>query len=306
MKNYIQKKIMISDDIFIPGLFEDNRINPNFNIDELKKLSDSKVFISNSINEGFPTKKNSLFNLILFSSVKNRELIILLKTVFNKLINGGYLIICTEEINLHKIELAGIMMYHGFETQSEYFSKDKKYIIAQKKFEKSKIEKPALSFLIKLDRVGKDGKNIKIHKFRSMYKYSEFLHQGMLDSSGLSSIGKVKSDPRITPLGKFMRKYWIDELPQIFDLMTFKIKLVGIRAMSYTFFDKYPERYKQKYYKVKPGLIGPIFDEDTAGFNDIVNIEEKYLDDYLSNPLKTDFRLFFNTLCMIFKGSRSS
>ena len=42
-----------------------------------------------------------------------------------EIINGGYLIICTEEINLHKIELAGIMMYHGFETQSEYFSKDK-------------------------------------------------------------------------------------------------------------------------------------------------------------------------------------
>ena len=83
MKNYIQKKIMISDDIFIPGLFENNRINPNFNIDELEKLSDSKVFVSKSINEGFPTKKNSLFNLILFSSVKNRELIILLKTVFS-------------------------------------------------------------------------------------------------------------------------------------------------------------------------------------------------------------------------------
>ena len=238
--------------------------------------------------------------------IRNRDLKPLLKNVSDKIINGGFLIFSAKEINLHKIELAGMMMYYGFEIHPESFSNEKKYIIVQKTYEKSKIEKPALSFLIKLDRVGKEGKNLKIHKFRSMYRYSEFLHHGMLESSGLSLIGKVKSDPRITPLGKFMRKYWIDELPQIFDLMTFKIKPIGIRAMSYAFFEKYPQRYKEKYFKVKPGLIGPIFDEKTAGFNEIVKIEEQYLDNYLESPFKTDFRLFFKTIFMIFKGSRSS
>ena len=56
---------------------------------------------------------------------------------------------------------------------------------------KSKIKKPSTSFLISLDRVGLDGKNIKIHKIRSMYKYSEFLHQGMLQNNELSNIGKI-------------------------------------------------------------------------------------------------------------------
>ena len=64
--------------------------------------------------------------------------------------------------------------------------------------------------------------------------------------------------------------------------------------------------YKKKYYKVKPGLICPIFDEKTTGFDEIVRIEEKYLDDYLKNPFLTDVKLFFKTILMIFKGLRSS
>ena len=197
-------------------------------------------------------------------------------------------------------------MYYGLEKIKTLNFSSKKYVVAKKLFEKSKINKPSTSFLISLDRVGLGGNNIKIHKIRSMYKYSEFLHQAMLNNNELSNIGKIKEDPRITKIGKFMRKYWIDELPQILDLLTFKIKLVGIRAMSYTFFNKYPERYKKKYFKVKPGLICPIFDNKTTGFNDIVKIEEAYLDDYLKNPLITDIKLFFKTISMIFKGLRSN
>ena len=67
----------------------------------------------------------------------------------------------------------------------------------------------------------------------------------MLENKNLSSIGKIYKDPRITPLGRLLRKYWIDELPQIYDLLLGKIKLLGIRAMSYPFFDKYPEKILQ-------------------------------------------------------------
>ena len=305
MEKYLQKKLIIPDDNQTPFFLKKGEFDFNFIISELKK-KDDKTFVAKCIGDELLNTDDDYFTSIIFNEVKNEDLNILLNTVYEKLRNGGYLIINTNQISLHKIELAGMMMYYGFETFFDNYLKNEKYIIVQKKYEKSKIEQPALSFLIKLDRVGRDGKNLKIHKFRSMYRYSEFLHQGMLESSGLSSIGKVKSDPRITPLGKFMRKYWIDELPQIFDLMTFKIKLVGIRAMSYAFFEKYPQRYKEKYFKVKPGLIGPIFDEKTAGFNEIVNIEEQYLDNYLKNPIKTDLKIFFKTIFMIFKGSRSS
>ena len=306
MQNYIQKKLAISEEILIPGLIDKNKLNPDFNINDLKNNLSSNISICRNSDRDLTKKSNRSLHLILFSEVRKNDIDISLNCGFEKLANGGYLLINIEYLNFHKIELEGIMMYYGFEIKTEIFSNNKKYIFAKKRYEKSNIKKPALNFLISLDRVGMGGKNIKIHKFRSMYKYSEFLHQGVLEDEGISTMGKVKSDPRITPLGKFMRKYWIDELPQIFDLLTFKIKLVGIRAMSYAFFEQYPERYKQKYFKVKPGLIGPIFDEKTTGFNEIVRIEEKYLDDYLNNPFKTDFKLFFKTLIMIFKGLRSS
>ena len=76
----------------------------------------------------------------------DNDLKILLNTVYRKLKNGGYLIINANQISLHKIELAGMMMYYGFEIRSENFSEDKKYIIAQKTFEKSKIESRQMKF----------------------------------------------------------------------------------------------------------------------------------------------------------------
>ena len=139
-----------------------------------------------------------------------------------------------------------------------------------------------------------------------MYPYSEFLQQSFMEKNNISGIGKINEDPRITPFGKFIRKYWLDELPQLYDWLRGEIKLVGIRAMSHAFFDQYPNRYKEKYFLVKPGFICPIFDSTTTGFNEIVEIEEEYLDDYLRNPIIADFKLFFRTLSMILKGTRST
>ena len=84
--------------------------------------------------------------------------------------------------------------------------------------------------------------------------------------------------------------------------LPFDPQVVDIKGSIAT---RLPERYKEKYYKVKPGLICPIFDEKTCGFNEIVKIEEKYLDDYMKSPIKTDLKLFFKTVSMIFMGTRS-
>ena len=291
MSKFLQKKIIIADEkkilasLKIKSMFENKNLVKNPNINNYKNLSLEVVHIDN-------VNKKTFMNL--------------LDDLYLKLINGGILIINLDKIKIPEIELLGRFMYKGFEYHSKEDLDNSEFLSVVKKYEKSKIKSPSIKPIISLDRVGFKGENIKIHKIRSMYKYSEFLHQGMLENSGLSTIGKVKSDPRITSFGKFMRKYWIDELPQFYDLITFKIKIVGIRAMSYAFFEQYPERYKKKYYKVKPGLIGPIFDDKTTDFDNIVKTEEKYLDDYLKNPYKTDFKLFFKTLFMIFKGSRSS
>jgi len=73
---------------------------------------------------------------------------------------------------------------------------------------------------------------LRTHKVRSMYPFSEFLQKQIFDANGLVGTGKFKNDFRLTEYGKFLRKHWIDELPQIYDWLHGDIKLVGMRATS--------------------------------------------------------------------------
>jgi lipopolysaccharide/colanic/teichoic acid biosynthesis glycosyltransferase len=138
-----------------------------------------------------------------------------------------------------------------------------------------------------------------------MYPYSEFIQKKVYEDAQLTSTGKFENDFRITKIGKLLRKYWVDEIPQLLDWLRGKIKLVGIRAMSQHYFGLYPKEYQELYYKVKPGIISPIFDEKTIGFAEIVRIEQKYLESYLINPIRTDIKYFFITLKHVLKGVRS-
>ncbi len=207
---------------------------------------------------------------------------------------------------ISRAEILGRLFYCGFEVEKQIKKEGVSYLLARKS--KTPSENPAPSFypIIRLNRVGLYGTIIKIHKIRSMYPYSEFIQKRIFEEASLTSTGKFENDYRITELGKIFRKYWIDEIPQFIDWFRGKIKLVGIRAMSQHYFSLYPEEYKELYFKVKPGIISPIFDEKTAGFEDIVRIEQEYLTSYLKNPVKTDIVYFFLTLKHIFKGVRSN
>ena len=123
--------------------------------------------------------------------------------------------------------------------------------------------------------------------------------------SSLGVTGKFNKDFRIMRYGAIFRKYWIDELPQLIDWFRGDIKLVGIRAMSLHFFSLYTKEYQDLYHKVKPGIISPIFDDKTDGFETIQKIEQEYLERYLKEPIKTDFIYFFITIKHILKGIRS-
>ena len=167
-------------------------------------------------------------------------------------------------------------------------------------------QKPSYYPLIALDKVGLAGGIIKAHKIRTMYPFSEFLQNRIYEAHSLETTGKFAGDFRITRYGRFLRKYWIDELPQIFDWWHGDIKFVGLRAMSRHYFSLYAVDFQEMYRKVKPGLIPPIFSESTAGFDQIVEVEQQYVKRYLQHPLRTDTRYFFKTMKdIIIKGVRS-
>jgi len=93
------------------------------------------------------------------------------------------------------------------------------------------------------ERVGRNGKIFRIHKFRSMFTGSE-------DASKIT----VGDDTRITPSGRFIRKYKIDELPQLIDVFYGKMSLVGPRPEVQEFIDLYPDDVRTKVLSVRPGI----------------------------------------------------
>jgi len=207
---------------------------------------------------------------------------------------------------LSRAEVWGRLHFCGFNVLDERDIEGHRFIIASKLKTPSTDKNPSYYPLIKLDRVGLGGKIIKTHKIRSMYPFSEYLQKRIFEENQLASAGKFKEDFRITGYGKILRKYWLDEIPQLINWLRGDLKLVGIRAMSRHYFSLYPEAYQKLYFKVKPGLVPPLFDERTTDFNEIVETEYRYLQKYLEHPFLTDFYYFWQTFSRIlFKNVRS-
>lgn len=101
------------------------------------------------------------------------------------------------------------------------------------------------------ERVGKDGKPFKLYKFATMLKNSPSIGTGTVT---------VKNDPRVLPLGRFLRKTKINELPQLLNILLGSMSVVGPRPQARKNFDAFPKNLQQLITRVKPGLsgVGPI------------------------------------------------
>ncbi|MEK6932200.1 MAG: sugar transferase [Nanoarchaeota archaeon] len=162
--------------------------------------------------------------------------------------------------------------------------------------------------------LGKDGELIKVAKFRTMVNNAENNLEDLINSNGFDEIGKIKNDPRVTKIGRVLRKYWIDELPQIPYNLLYKrdMKLVGIRPKFEEIWKRYPNNHKIRALKHKPGFMGilythlPIAHLPINNVENIIKTEEAYLDSYEINPFKTDLKYFLMlSYIIIFKGLRS-
>lgn len=207
---------------------------------------------------------------------------------------------------LSKAEVWGRLSYYGMHVIAESRGDGERYLIAQRVALPVQNKRPSYYLIVGLEKVGLDDKIIRMHKIRTMFPYSEFLQKRICEEHGLTSTGKVANDFRLTRFGKFLRKYWLDELPQIFDWLRGDVKLVGMRATSRHFLSLYPKEFMDLYVQIKPGLISPIFDESTDGFDQIAEVELTYLQRYWDQPFRTDVLYFFRTFSdIVFKGIRS-
>jgi len=197
-------------------------------------------------------------------------------------------------------EVLGRLVSCGFEIK-EYRSSN-----GQTWFAVTKSQKPAYDMhptygpLVRLRRIGKDGKFIHIYKFRTMHPFAEYLQGYIYENNNLQDGGKFDNDMRITGWGKVMRKLWLDEQPMWWNFLKRDLKLVGVRPLSRHYFSLYPEDVQKLRTQFRPGLIPPFYYDLPKTFDEIVASERRYLEAYARKPLRTDIRYLFGSLKNIF------
>ena len=102
---------------------------------------------------------------------------------------------------------------------------------------------------------GENGKIIKIPKLRTL-KVSNLSHTEKIEIYGVDRFGKILNDPCRTKLGDTLRRYWIDEIPQLYNVFNGDMNLVGIRPKEKLQWETYPDNHLSKVLEQKPGLIG--------------------------------------------------
>ena len=204
-------------------------------------------------------------------------------------------------------EILGRVAYFGFDIIDVMEKDNLFYFVAQKFTDPPFEDNPVYGPLIKMKRIGKNGKPIYIYKFRTMFPYAEYLQEFIFLKNKLKKGGKIKDDFRIIPCGKLLRRLWIDELPQFWNLIRGDIKLVGVRAISKHYFSLYPKEAQKLRKKVKPGLIPPFYVDMPYSFKEIINSETIYIEQYLKKPLLTDLKYLLKALYnILFHHARSA
>ncbi len=208
--------------------------------------------------------------------------------------------------SIHRVELLGRIYRAGFEIVCEGVCGGGLYVIASKTSAPISNEKPNTGRLIRLRRIGKDGKEIGVYKFRTMYAYSEYLQPYIYQQEGLYKGYKFANDYRITPFGHFMRRFWLDELPMLINWMKGEMKLVGIRPLSSHYFGLYSTELQQLRIKTKPGLFPPFYADMPETLEEKQNSEIHYLKSYFQSPIATDWKYFWAIVAnIVFRNTRS-
>lgn len=164
-----------------------------------------------------------------------------------------------------------------------------------------KIESPGPVFF-KQKRVGRNGRYFYIYKFRSMYMDAEERKKELVAKNEMSGLMfKMKDDPRITKVGKFIRKTSIDELPQFINVFKGDMSIVGTRPPTVNEFKQYEGHHKRRL-SMKPGITGmwQAYGRKTiTDFEDIVSMDLDYIDNW---SIMLDVKIILRTFIAVFQG----
>lgn len=157
-----------------------------------------------------------------------------------------------------------------------------------------KLEDPKGSVFFKQTRVGKNEKLFSMYKFRSMVSNAEELKKDLMAMNEVSgAMFKIKNDPRITRIGRFLRKTSIDEIPQLWNVLRGDMSLVGPRPPLPSEVEEYSDYDKQRLI-VTPGCTGywQVSARNSVGFEEMVQMDLKYI--HVRNTW-LDLKIIFKT-----------
>jgi exopolysaccharide biosynthesis polyprenyl glycosylphosphotransferase len=150
-------------------------------------------------------------------------------------------------------------------------------------------------------RVGRNGKRFLIYKFRSMTADAEELKRNLLDKNELTgAIFKMRDDPRVTGIGRFMRRFSLDELPQFINVLLGDMSLVGTRPPTPDEVSGY-QKWHYRRMSIRPGMTGlwqVSGRNKIQNFNEVVKLDLKYIDSW---SIWLDIKILFKTLFVIFQ-----
>ncbi len=166
------------------------------------------------------------------------------------------------------------------------------------------IQSPGPIFF-KQTRVGKNGRKFKMYKFRSMYMDAEERKKELMSQNKMNGLMfKMDNDPRITPIGRFIRKTSLDEFPQFINIFKGDMSMVGTRPPTVDEYELYEMHHKSRL-AIKPGLTGMWQSSgrsDITDFEEVVRLDNEYIRNF---SIGLDIKIIFKTLWSVVshKGS---
>lgn len=161
------------------------------------------------------------------------------------------------------------------------------------------------SIFFSQERVGRNGRKFKIYKFRSMYLNAEERKKELMSQNKMQGfMFKMDDDPRIIPIGKFMRKTSLDEFPQFWNVLKGDMSLVGTRPPTVDEYEQYETHHKARL-AAKPGLTGMwqvSGRSDIIDFEEVVALDKKYITEW---NIGMDFRILLQTVRIVITGKGS-